>query len=195
MRHPQVLAVTESGTPFQFLHWQDAITQKVKGNISYEMGDLDQFLGGTSRMTGERSHVEIGSIVFIKGKFKYSTKAPALTNTSLFKRDLYTCSYCGRFTPEAQMTRDHIVPVSKGGKDTWTNCTSACKKCNNAKGNHMLEDTEMELIWVPYTPNRAETLILSNRNILADQAQFISHHIPKHSRVPQYLERHCGITL
>ncbi len=195
MRHPQVLAVTESGTPFQWLHLYDAITAKVKGTIAYEMGNTDELFGGVSRMTGERSHVEVGSIVFIKGKFKYSTKAPALTNPSLFKRDLYTCSYCGRFTPEAQMTRDHIIPVSKGGKDTWMNCTSACKKCNNAKGNHMLEDTDMELIWTPYTPNRAEALILSNRHILFDQAQFIASHVSKHSRVPQYLERHCGIVL
>lgn len=195
MKHPLVLAVTESGTPFQWLHWQDAVTQKVKGNVSYEMGLDDTINGGISRMTGKLSSIDIGSIVFIRGKFKHSTKTPVLTNQNLFRRDLGICGFCGKHFGEANLTRDHIVPVSKGGKDTWVNCIAACKKCNNRKDNQLLEECGMELLWIPYAPNKQEALILSNRHILADQAQFISSFIPKHSRVPRYLEQHCGITL
>ena len=57
--HPQILAATEQGTPFQWISWEDAVTQKCKNNIAYEMGNEDQILGGISRMTGERSHVEL----------------------------------------------------------------------------------------------------------------------------------------
>lgn len=195
MKHPQVLALTTDGHPHQFLTWQTAITMKIKGLVTFEMGEEDCFYGGISRMTGERSHIEIGTIVGIKGKFKHSRKAPMLTNPNLFRRDLMTCSYCGKHFNEQQLTRDHIIPVSKGGSNTWENCVAACWKCNNKKGSKMLEDTDLELLWVPYVPNRDEALILSNRSILADQAAYIANFIPKHSRVPLYLEKHCGIKL
>jgi hypothetical protein len=188
MKHPHVLAVTESGTPFQFLHWQDAIVQKCKGNISYEMGSMDEFFGGLSRMTGERSHVEIGSIVFIKGKFKHNTKVPALTNLNLFRRDLGICAYCAKHYSESHLTRDHIVPSSKGGTDTWMNCVASCKKCNSKKGNKTLDEVGMELIYVPYIPNKQEVLILQNRNILADQMEFLSSFLPEHSRAHKFVE-------
>jgi hypothetical protein len=195
MRHSQILALTSDGMPHQWLPWETAISMKYKGLVSFELGDEDKFMGGISRMTGEQSHIEIGSIIGIKGKFKHSSKTPVLTNQNLFRRDNLICSYCGKHFSEAHLTRDHIVPVSRGGKDIWTNVVAACWKCNNKKGNMMLDDCGLELLWVPYTPSRYETLILQNRNILFDQAQYVAQFLPKHSRVPDYLKRHCGIVL
>jgi hypothetical protein len=194
MRTP-VLALTSDGQPYQWLTWDTAITMKYKGLVTYEMGDESQFFGGTSRLTGEVSHIEVGSIISVRGNFKRSSRTPPLTNMNLFRRDICTCSYCGKHFSESNLTRDHIVPVSKGGQDVWGNVVAACKKCNGKKGNQMLEDTDFELLWVPYTPNRCEALVLQNRRILADQAQYIANFIPKHSRVPQYLAEQCGIVL
>lgn len=194
MRVP-VLALTSDGHPYQWLTWEDAVTMKYKGLITFEMGDETTYHGGTSRMTGLESTIDVGSIVAIRGKFKMSNKVPVLTNQNLFRRDLCTCSYCGKHVHENSLTRDHIIPVSKGGQDTWSNVVAACKKCNSAKGNMMLDQAGLELLWVPYTPNRCEALILQNRKILFDQAQYIANFIPKHSRVPQYLESQCGIKL
>lgn len=194
-RHPQVLALTADGNPHQWLHWQDAVTLKCKGLVSFEMGNEDQFLGGVSRMTGEQSHVEIGTIISIRGKFKHSRKTPALTNQNLFRRDIHTCSYCGKHFPESKLTRDHIQPVSRGGRDVWENVVAACWKCNNKKGAHTLTEAGLELKWVPYVPCREEALILSNRHILADQAAFIANFLPKHSRAIEYLDKHCGIVI
>jgi hypothetical protein len=196
MKHNLVLSITGEGAPHQWLHWQDAITLKAKNLVSFEMGDPDMIMGGTSRMTGERTSMTIGTIIGIKGKFKHqAAKTPVLSNPSLFKRDLLTCGFCGHHFSESHLTRDHIVPVSKGGKDIWMNCVAACKKCNGKKGNKSLEDAGMELLWVPYVPNRYEALILANRHILADQAEYVAGFIPKHSRVPRYLEQHCGISI
>jgi hypothetical protein len=167
---------------------------KYKGLVTFEMGSESQFFGGTSRLTGETSHIEVGSIVAIRGKFKMSNKTPVLTNQNLFRRDLCTCSYCGKHFHENSLTRDHIIPVSKGGQDIWGNVVAACKKCNSKKGSMLLDEANLELLWVPYTPNRCEALILQNRKILFDQAQYIANFIPKHSRVPQYLAQ-CGIEL
>jgi 5-methylcytosine-specific restriction endonuclease McrA len=82
---------------------------------------------------------------------------------------------------------DHIVPVSKGGQHSWTNVVCACKRCNNRKGNSLLKDTDMEMIYVPYTPNQEENLILRNRAILFDQMEYLSQFLPEHSRARKLL--------
>lgn len=183
MQYPQILTLDITGHPHAWMHWQDAVTLKVKGGIAWEQGEGDFLVrGGISRMTGERSGVEINSIVALKGKFKPRDKT-VLTNSNLFRRDLCTCGYCGRIFREDRLSRDHIVPRSKGGKDIWTNVITACKPCNNRKDDMTLEEAGMSLLFVPYVPNHAEALILRGKNILADQMEFLKAHLPSHSRL------------
>jgi len=79
----------------------------------------------------------------------------------------------------AELTCDHVHPVSKGGPHSWKNVVSSCKRCNNRKGSYILgKEIDMELIFVPYEPTYAETLILKNRNILVDQMEFLLHFVP-----------------
>src|SRR5690606_40843755 len=52
---------------------------------------------------------------------------------SLFKRDAHLCMYCGLRFPSSQLSRDHIRPLSQGGRDTWMNVVTACRRCNNLK--------------------------------------------------------------
>jgi hypothetical protein len=65
------------------------------------------------------------------------------------------------------------------------NSVTACRACNERKGNHTPEQASMELIYLPYVPNRAEYLILTNRRILADQMEFLAQHVPAQSRLRQ----------
>ena len=139
-------------------------------------------------MTGERSKVDVASIIAIKSKFHYENRVPTLSNKNLFRRDLNLCGYCGKKFKDTQLTNDHITPVSKGGKNTWTNCVTACVSCNGRKDNMSLKEAGMELLYVPYTPDKAEALILQNRNILADQMKFLKDFLPKHSRVLTLLD-------
>ena len=64
-----------------------------------------------------------------------------VTNTFLFARDDYTCMYCGRHREELKgrqfLTRDHVLPISRGGGNTWDNVVTACSPCNNRKGNRL----------------------------------------------------------
>ena len=83
------------------------------------------------------------------------------------------CLYCGEELPPRLLTRDHVVPVSAGGRDEWNNVVTACRACNQRKANLSLERIGMRLLAVPYAPNRAEGLILENRRILADQMAFL----------------------
>lgn len=73
------------------------------------------------------------------------------TRNAIFKRDKYTCQYCGE---KSRISLDHVLPVSRGGKNTWENLVTACFSCNNKKGNRTPEEANMKLLtqpkrWVP----------------------------------------------
>ena len=123
----------------------------------------------------------------IRGKpFNYEKSGKVLlTNKTLFARDRHTCAFCGNHFFEKNLSRDHIHPVSRGGRDVWTNVVTACIPCNLRKGDKYLSQAGMELLYVPYEPNHYENLILLNRNILQDQMDYLLNGVPKHSRVWQ----------
>ena len=179
-----VLTLDETGTPHRWSTWEESICYKVKGLVAWSIGDESVYHGGRSRITGETSTVAVPSIIAVRNKFNLKRRESTLTNKNLFGRDLNRCSYCGEVhVTDHKLTRDHIIPVSRGGQNTWANCTTACKKCNNKKDNKTPEEAGMPLLWVPYTPCRTEALILANRNVLYDQSEFLRAHLPKHSRL------------
>ena len=174
---PLILRLDIAGSPVRWIPWQDAVNLYSREMIAWTAGDsIFTFRGGISRMTGERSIVEINSIIAVKrsSQFKHAKRTiPPLTNRELFLRDAYLCMYCGNKFNDTLLTRDHVVPISKGGKDRWSNVVTACRSCNTRKGNRKPEDAKMPLLAIPYIPNWAEYLALSNRRILADQMEFL----------------------
>ena len=178
-----VLALDATGYPTRWMHWKDGITAIYTDQVAWSIGDETIYYGGSSRLTGEVSSIAVPSIIAIKGYSKIKRRVPPLTNRNLFGRDLCICGYCGHTMPHEKLTRDHIIPTSKGGTNTWQNCVSACKACNCAKDNKTLAHWGKELLYVPYVPDRCEHLIMANRKITADQMQFLANHLPKHSRM------------
>jgi 5-methylcytosine-specific restriction endonuclease McrA len=73
-----------------------------------------------------------------------------LTRHEVFRRDNYTCQYCGRHN--IPLTVDHILPKHLGGQHTWTNVVAACPGCNHYKGGRRLEEVHMRLLHVPKEP-------------------------------------------
>lgn len=73
-----------------------------------------------------------------------------LTRREVFRRDNYTCQYCGRKV--ANLTIDHVLPRHLGGAHTWTNVVAACPACNHQKGGRRLEEAHMTLINTPREP-------------------------------------------
>ena len=70
------------------------------------------------------------------------------------------------------LTRDHIVPVSKGGGNSWENVVTACSPCNNRKGNHLPAEVGMHPLHAPHEPNYVE-LVWAVRRITPVQAKYI----------------------
>ena len=84
---------------------------------------------------------------------------------------------------EVDLSRDHVVPISRGGRDKWTNVVTSCKRCNARKGNLKLEESSMDLLALPYRPNHAEYLALSHSGrILGDQMAFLQRQFSANSR-------------
>lgn len=72
--------------------------------------------------------------------------------TSVFRRDEYTCLYCGQALISSELTIDHIIPRSKGGISSWGNCVTSCFSCNRKKSNKHLTEAGMILLRKPIVP-------------------------------------------
>lgn len=80
---------------------------------------------------------------------KFRVKNIRVNRLRIYKRDNYTCTYCGS---KKNLTIDHIIPKSKGGKNTWDNLVTCCSSCNIHKGNRTPEQAHMTLKIKPYEP-------------------------------------------
>lgn len=181
----RLLSLDAHGRVLDWMSWQDATSLYARDAVAWTLGEPCLTVhGGTSRRTGEQSVVELHPIVAARGHARSHAlnPTPALTNMALFARDQQLCLYCGRDCNRQQLTRDHVKPLSQGGRDTWENVVTACFHCNSRKGGRTPQQASMPLLAVPYRPSWVEHLILSNRNILADQMAFLKNQLPKRKR-------------
>lgn len=99
-----------------------------------------------------------------------------VTNTFLFARDGYACSYCHRSHLELRhrecLTRDHLIPISRGGTNEWTNVVTACSSCNTRKGNRLPEECGMHPLSHPHEPHFVH-LSWAVRRLTTTQAKYI----------------------
>lgn len=72
-----------------------------------------------------------------------------LNRNNLFRRDKGECQYCGS---KKQLTIDHVIPRSKGGKSNWVNLVTACHRCNVIKGDKSPEQAGLQLKTIPFKP-------------------------------------------
>jgi 5-methylcytosine-specific restriction endonuclease McrA len=93
--------------------------------------------------------MKLPSVVSLKTFVKPSTH-PAFTRFNVFLRDRFSCQYCGE---REDLTFDHLIPRSRGGRTMWTNVCTACATCNLRKGNRLPRECRM---W-PRNPPRQPT--------------------------------------
>ncbi len=179
---PRVLELDAHGRIRDWISWRQAAHLYARDAVAWTLGEPCFCLrGGINRITGRQSRLDLHPIVAARGHARAcaATPSPALTNIALFARDQHLCLYCGQQYGRYQLTRDHVMPRSQGGRDTWENVVSSCIACNTRKGGRTPTQAGMPLLAVPYRPSWVEHLILSNRNILADQMEFLRNHLPR----------------
>ncbi len=90
------------------------------------------------------------SVVRLKWYVRVPYKHIMLNRKNILRRDGYRCQYCGR---REDLTVDHVIPRSRGGRDTWENLVTACTRCNSRKGNRTPEEAGMKLRARPFRPS------------------------------------------
>lgn len=185
---PRILIIDAQGQPVRWAMLSRAARYHACGKVVTDLGDnLFSMAGGLQDITGHRSEFVTSSIVMIRGRHRISSDRAhvGISKHRLFLRDRHLCAYCGNVFVDVDLTVEHILPVSRGGRLTWTNVVTACRSCNTRKGNRTPEEARMPLLYVPYAVCRNEGFILSNRRILADQMAFLQATLPRHSRWAQ----------
>lgn len=180
-----ILMLDAAGTPQEWITAQDAALYVTKNLVAWSLGDTCRVLrGGHNAKSGQQSTLELAPIIAVKGPVYNSRTFRPLTCTrqALFRRDHYLCAYCGQAYKETELTADHVLPQSRGGPWSFANLVSACKSCNNLKADRLPEEARMPLLYVPYTPNRYESFLLSGRNVLACQMAFLRAGVSANSR-------------
>lgn len=182
-----ILVLDVAGTPVRWVDHECAAAYYASGKVRWELGSDRLVLhGGISRMHGLQSRLEIAAIIAIEGprwRVRGAEDRVPLSRSMVFARDRHVCAYCGGRFAQSALEMEHVTPSSRGGRTIWQNVVSACRACNQRKGNRTPEAASMPLLYVPYVPNRHEAFILSNRRILADQMAFLLAGVPRHSRL------------
>jgi 5-methylcytosine-specific restriction endonuclease McrA len=182
-----VLRTDVSGMPLEWIDYKEAARLYHQEQVAYTCGSLlFKLYGGVSARSGERTVLDVNSIIATRGHTGNPGNTrhdyvPPLNNQTLFRRDGYLCMYCAQRFGVRDLSRDHVRPFSQGGRDVWTNVVTACRRCNNAKASRTPEQAKMQLIAVPFTPTYAEYIFLKGRRVLADQMEYLLAHFPRSS--------------
>jgi 5-methylcytosine-specific restriction endonuclease McrA len=112
------------------------------------------FKGKAESIENSKKHVNSGKYVLplvikLRGYIPLPYNGVVFTRKNIFLRDNYTCQYCKKSN---NLTIDHVIPTSRGGEDVWENVVTCCVRCNNKKGDKLLEESDMKLISIPYKP-------------------------------------------
>ncbi len=102
------------------------------------------------RLTSIHKEFSFPSIIRLYRYISIPYKRVNLSRQNIFKRDRFQCVYCQK---KENLTIDHVVPRSIGGKDSWNNLVTACQKCNAQKGSMTPEEAGMKLHYQPFRPS------------------------------------------
>lgn len=133
----QILQLDIQGMPQAWISAQEAAGHYATDSVSWTVGEVATTLrGGYNARLGRQSVLDIHPIIALSGASAINLfdAVPGLTNQKLFRRDRMTCAYCGECFPDWALTREHIIPVSAGGPDNWSNVVAAMSQLQHPQG-------------------------------------------------------------
>ena len=124
--------------PLSLWPWQEAVKAAFLGRVNI-VSEYDRVVRSPSL------EIRLPSVIALK-EYVHLDRRPAFTRFNVFLRDSFECQYCRTDFPSEDLTFDHVVPRSRGGRTTWDNVVTACQTCNLLKGNRRLEDCGLRLL-------------------------------------------------
>lgn len=104
-------------------------------------------------MRAVRARIKVPEIMLLVHYDQVPRRRVTFSRKNVYRRDDYTCQYCGAKPSLEDLTVDHVVPRSRGGRTTWTNCVLSCVRCNRRKANRTLAEAGVRLIREPREPS------------------------------------------
>jgi 5-methylcytosine-specific restriction endonuclease McrA len=154
----RVLKLDATFRPIEIISWQEAFRLYFSDKVDIIEEYHDKTVNAPS---GE---FKIPSVIRVKKHIKKSTGKVKFCRNHIMRRDKYTCQYCGKKVAEtSELTMDHIVPASKGGKKTWDNIVASCRQCNAKKADVDLEKCGMKLLSKPRIPDWTPRVYIKTR--------------------------------
>ena len=167
------LALNASFEPLTMVPMRRALRLVIDGKAEIVEAEQDRVVR-SERLTMPRPAViRLTKFIHVPRRFRRQ-----VTNTFLFARDHYRCQYCGRpaaeLKPREALTRDHVIPMSRGGTNDWTNVVAACSPCNTRKGNRLPHEAGLTLLAVPRAPRELPvTALIRNAHGIVDWKLFV----------------------
>ncbi len=149
-----VLLLNMSYEPLGIITQRRALSLLLRGRVE---AACDESL----EMHGPSCILHIPKVIRLRRYVNVPQRSVTWSRKAILRRDRYTCGYCGRQIGDKQrghilgkhdFTVDHILPISRGGKNTWGNTVCACAACNQRKANRTPHEANMKLLWEPKTP-------------------------------------------
>ena len=134
--------------PLSLWSWQDSVKAVFLDRVNI-VSEYDQMVRSPS------FEMRLPSVIALKEYVPQSRK-PAFTRFNVFLRDRFHCQYCATKFPTQELTFDHVIPRSRGGRTSWENVVTACGVCNLRKGNRMPKQIGMIPIIAPRQPTAYE---------------------------------------
>jgi len=145
----QVLLLNASEEVIKIIDWYKAVTLLFSGKaekpFNYEEYHEIRTSGGIYKLPTAIVLVEYVNIPY---------KNCHINRRNILRRDKFTCQYCEKVLSSSEYTIDHLIPRSRGGKNTWKNLVTSCRKCNTKKANRTPKEANMKLLKEPKEPTR-----------------------------------------
>ena len=149
--------------PLSLLPWQEVVKAVFLQRVNI-ISEYDRLVRSPSW------EVRLPSVISLK-RYIPTNRRPAFTRFNVFLRDRFCCQYCGLGFPTHELTFDHLVSRSRGGRTTWDNVLTACFRCNRAKGDHLPDECHIYPLVTPTAP----TLRRLQENGRAFPPDFLHH--------------------
>ena len=165
------LALNASFEPLTMVPMKRALRLVLDGKAEIVESDADRVVRSERLTLPRPAVIRLVKFIHVPRRFRRQ-----VTNTFLFARDRYRCQYCGRsqaeLKPRESLTRDHLIPLSRGGTNEWKNVVTACSHCNARKGNRLPEEIGMHPLHAPVEPHFVH-LSWAVRRLTPAQAKYI----------------------
>ena len=141
----QVLLLNITYEPLKVINWKKAITLLLLGKV-----EVIEEYGREVRSVSFT--IKLPSVVRLLRMVKRPKTPVKFSRQNIYSRDQYRCQYCGKRFPSEDLTYDHVLPKSRGGRTKWDNIVTCCIHCNRSKGGRTPDEAGLRLIRQPGRP-------------------------------------------